>query len=178
MDRKQQSLEHIELQQANLSKLCLDNATLSFIRADSEARIVYANPQACKTYGYPLEEFVVKYLFDIDRNITRDKWPYIWQTFCEESFHAFEGVGIRKNGTLFPIEVDVFLFEADGQKTTGAFIKDITERKKVKERALLTQFIYEKVAVPILHGGEDGVILDANEQACAFLGSQKKNYVI
>lgn len=174
MDRKQQSLEHIESQQANLSKLCLDNATLSFIRADSEGRILYANPHACKTYGYPLEEFVVKYLFDIDPNITRDKWPYLWQTICEESFHAFEGVSIRKNGTLFPVEVDVFLFEADGQKTTGAFIRDITERKEVKERALLTQFIYEKVAVPILHGGEDGRILDANEQACAYLGYTKE----
>jgi PAS domain S-box-containing protein len=174
VDRKQQSLEYIESQQANLSKLCLDNATLSFIRADSEGRILYANPHACKTYGYPLEEFVVKYLFDIDPNITRDKWPYLWQTICEESFHAFEGVSIRKNGTLFPVEVDVFLFEADGQKTTGAFIRDITERKKVKERALLTQFIYEKVAVPILHGGEDGRILDANEQACAYLGYTKE----
>ncbi|MGB3225562.1 MAG: PAS domain S-box protein [Desulforhopalus sp.] len=174
MDRKQQSLEHIELQQANLSKLCLDNATLSFIRADSEGRILYANPHACKTYDYSLEEFVLKYLFDIDPNITRDKWPYLWQTICEESFHASEGVSIRKNGTLFPVEVDVFLFEANGQKTTGAFIRDITERKKAKERALLTQFIYEKVAVPILHGGEDGRILDANEQACAFLGYTKE----
>lgn len=174
MDRKQQSLEHIELQQANLSKLCLDNAALSFIRADSEGRILYANPHACKTYGYLLEEFVVKYLFDIDPNITKDKWSYLWQTICEESFHAFEGISIRKNGTLFPVEVDVFLFEADGQKTTGAFIRDITERKKAKERALLTQFIYEKVAVPILHGGEDGRILDANEQACAYLGYTKE----
>jgi PAS domain S-box-containing protein len=174
VDRKQQSLEYIELQQANLSKLCLDNATLSFIRADSEGRILYANPHACKNYGYPLEEFVVKYLFDIDPNITRDKWPYLWQTVCEESFCAFEGVSIRKNGTLFPVEVDVYLFEADGQKTTGAFIRDITERKKVKERALLTQFIYEKVAVPILYGGEDGRILDANEQACAYLGYTKE----
>ena len=174
MDSKQQSLEYLEMQQANISKLCLDKATLSFIRANSEGRILYANPHACISFGYSLEEFATKHLFDIDLNITRAQWPHLWQIICVESFHSFESKSIRKDGTMFPVEVDVYLFEADGQMTTGAFVKDITERKKAQEQALLTQFIYEKVAVPILHGGEDGRILDANEQACAFLGYTKE----
>ena len=173
MKNKLQRVKQLELQQANLSKLCLDKATLSFIRSDSEGQILYANPHACKTYGYPLEEFVTISLFDIDPAITRDNWPYLWQTICEESFHSFEGVNIRKNGALFPVEVDVYLFEADGQKTTGAFMRDITERKKVEEKAELAQFIYNKVSVPILHGDGNGRILDANEQACVYLGYTK-----
>jgi len=176
MNSTLQRVDQLELQQTNLSKLCLDKATLSFIRVDSEGRILYANPHACKTYGYPLEEFVAISLFDIDPAITRDKWPYLWQTICKESFHAFEGVNIRKDGTLFPVEVDVYLFEADGQKTTGAFMRDITERKKLEEKALLTQFIFDKVSVAILHGREDGRILNANEYASTFYGYTKDEF--
>jgi len=173
VDSKQHSIEYMELQQANLSKLCLDNATLSFVRSNSEGRILYANPYACKTFGYPLEEFITLSLFDIDPDITRDKWPYLWHEICEKSFLNFEGINIRKNGTLFPVEVDVYLFDADGQKTTGAFMRDITEKKKVAKSMQFTQFIYEKVSVPILYRSEDGRILDANEQACTFLGYTK-----
>lgn len=165
MDRKQQT---------NLSTLCLDKAALSFIRVDSDGHILYANPHACKSFGYPLEEFVTISLFDINPEITRENWPSFCQMIHKESFHNFEGVNIRKNGTSFPVEVDVYVLEEDGKETTGAFIRDITERKKVEEKAQLTQFIYDKVFVPILHGGEDGRILDANEGACAYLGYTKE----
>lgn len=176
MNSKLQRVDQLELQQTNLSKLSLDKATLSFIRADSEGRILYANPHACKTYGYPLEEFIAISLFDIGPAISRDKWPCLWQAICEGSFHTFEGVNIRKDRTSFPVEVDVYLFEADGQKTTGVFMRDISERKKLEEKALLTQFIFDKVSVAILHGREDGRILNANEHACSFYGYTKAEF--
>lgn len=174
MDSQQQNVAWMELQQGKLFKLCLDKASLSFIRVDSDGRILYANRHACKTFGYPLDEFVTLSLFDINPDITQDNWPHLYRTICENSFYNFEGNSIRKNGTSFPVEVDVYLLEADGQKTTGAFIKDITERKKVEKKAQFTQFIYDKVSVPILHGGEDGRIQDANEEACAYLGYTKE----
>ncbi len=58
MNSKQLGVEQLELQQASLAKLCLDTATLSFIRVDANGHILYANPHACKDYGYSLEEFV------------------------------------------------------------------------------------------------------------------------
>jgi PAS domain S-box-containing protein len=173
MNTKPQWVQQLELQQNHVSKLCLDKASLSFIRVDSNGHILYANPHACKIYGYTLEEFVTISLFDIDPAITRDIWPNLWQNICEKSVLVFEGVNIRKDGTVFPVEVDVYLLEADGQKTTGAFMRDISDRKMVEEAAQLTQFIYDKVSVAILHGREDGKILNANEQACKFYGYTK-----
>jgi len=174
MDSKQHRVERIKFQQANFSKQCLDKASLGFIQVDSGGRILYANPHACKTFGYPLEEFVSISLFDIDPNITKDQWPDLFQIICRGLFHNFESVNIRKDGTSFSVEVDVYVLEANGEKTTGAFIRDITERKKVEEKLQLTQFIHDKVSVPIIHGGENGQILDANEQACAYLGYTKE----
>jgi PAS domain-containing protein len=66
MNSKQLGVEQLELQQASLAKLCLDTATLSFIRVDANGHILYANPHACKDYGYSLEEFVSISLCDID----------------------------------------------------------------------------------------------------------------
>ncbi len=166
-------VEQLQLQQTTLSQQGLDKATLSFIRVDAEGRILYANPYACKTYGYPLDEFVTLSLFDISPALTRDKWPDIWQTICENSFQIFEGRNIRKDGTFFAVEADVFLLEPDGEKTIGAFIRDITERKKVDESAQLTQLIFDEVSVAILHGREDGRILNANKHACEYLGYTK-----
>lgn len=174
MEKDKQDIVRMDLQQDTLSKLCLNKALFSYIRIDSEGHILYANPHACKTYGYPLDEFVALSFFDINPDITRNEWPNFFQTICKESFHNFEGFNIRKNGASFPVEVDVCVLEGNNEKTTGIFIRDITERKKMEEKAQLTQFIYDKVSVPILHGGEDGKILDANEQACAYLGYSKE----
>ena len=173
METKPLLVEQLELEQNNVSKLCLDKASLSFIRVDSDGHILYANPHACIIYGYSFEEFVNISLFDIDPALTRDIWPDLWQNICEKSALVFEGINIRKDGTNFPVEVDVYLLEANGQKTTGAFMRDISDRKKVEEAAQLTQFIYDKVSVAILHGREDGKILNANEQACKFYGYTK-----
>lgn len=166
-------VEQLEHQQAGLSKLCLDRATLSFVRADAQGRILYANPHACETYGYPLAEFVTLSLFDIDPAITEGIWPGLWRTICEKSVQTFEGINIKKDGTLFPVEVNVYLLEADGEKTTGAFVRDISERKKMDEAALLTQFIFDKVSLAIIHGRGDGRILNANDYACEFYGYSK-----
>lgn len=166
-------IDQLELQQSNLSQLCLDKATLSFMRVDSTGRILYANPRACSNYGYPLEEFITLSLFDIDPAITREIRPDLWQTICEKTSHSFEGINKRRDGTLFPVEVNVFLVEADGQKMTGAFTQDITERKKIEAEAQLTRFIFDKASVAIFYGGEDGRILNVNEQACKHLGYTK-----
>jgi len=143
------------------------------MRVDSTGRILFANPHACSNYGYPLEEFVALSLFDIDPAITREIWPGLWQTICVKSSHSFEGINKRRDGSLFPVEVNVFLVEANGQMMTGAFTQDITERKKIEAEAQLTRFIFDKASVAILYGGEDGRILNVNEQACKYLGYTK-----
>ncbi len=174
MELRSQSLQQLELQQATISKLCLDKATLSFLRVDSTGRIIYANPYACKMFGYSLIEFRMKSVFDFDSAITKGNWSNKWDEVCEQSFVTFENKYIRKDGSSFPVEVNVYLFEVDGQKTIGAFVRDITTRKKVETEALLTHFIFEKVSIAIIHGDEDAKILKVNEFACNLYGYTKE----
>ncbi len=174
MELKSQSLQQLELQQANISKLILEKATLSFLRVDSTGRIIYANPYACKVFGYSLSEFRTKSVFDFDPAIAREDWSDKWNEVCERSFITFEGRHLRKDGSSFPVEVNVYLFEAEGQKTIGAFVRDITARKKVESEALFTHFIFDKVSIAIIHGDENAKILRVNDFACRLYGYTKE----
>ncbi len=51
----------------------------------------------------------------------------------------------------------------------GVFM-DITQRKKAEESLRITQYIVDKAPIGIWRMGENGEILDVNEQACASLG--------
>jgi two-component system, cell cycle sensor histidine kinase and response regulator CckA len=49
-------------------------------------------------------------------------------------------------------------------------VRDITVPKKVEETLRLAQFAFDKASFGIFRSGEDGNILDVNEQACKSLG--------
>ena len=161
------------------SKVCfsgasIENADVNYINFARDKQIINANPFACNTFGYSLDEFLTKNLFDIVPTLTEDRWDDLWQTLRDQSYlHHFDTCK-HKDGTLFPVEVQAYLLDDNEKRTAGAFIEDRTEKRKLEYDALLKQFIFQKSSTAILQGGMDGRILDVNEQACKFLGYTKE----
>jgi PAS domain S-box-containing protein len=105
-------------------------ATDAFIIFDSTGKIREANPQAHKMYGY--SEFKKLTGKDI---VYSDNYP-LFEKFRFEIKTAgnfrTEFVAVRKDGTLFNVDVRGTTFDYKGKPHLLAIVRDITERKQAE----------------------------------------------
>ncbi len=123
---------------------------------DLESNVTYVNRSGLELYGYTHEEFEKGLLNTSKMMIPEDyaKALKIKQRMLRgEEVAGIEYIGIKKDGTRFPVYVHSSLIIRDG-KTVGlrGLAVDITERKKA-EKALVTSNILLKKAQAIAHVG-------------------------
>lgn len=111
-----------------LSKHALE--MILFIGRDG--RILEANEAALRTYGYEREEMLASGIHDLRaphiRHLTED---LIARAFAEG--FAIETEHVRKDGSVFPVEVSSRGVEAGGEPVLLSIIRDITWRKRAEE---------------------------------------------
>ena len=157
-----------------MAKYCLDHASFCIFRANQDGRIVYANRYACDLLGYSHSELLQLSVFDIDSVIRPEAWPFMWQKLREDGSVTAESQHIRKDGSVFPIELTVTLIEIGDEIFTMAITKDISERKKLDDSLLLFQFIFDKAPLGIYLIKDGGEIAYVNEHASSYLGYTKE----
>ena len=155
---------------SRLAQFCLDHASVCVFRLDQDGRILYANRCAGNSLGYSQTELLNISVFDIAPDQNRETWPYSWQQFCEAGSVSLESRLRRKDGTVFPIEVNATLIELEGRRCALALTKDITERKRIYELLRTSQFIFDQAPFGIFLIEESGQIVNVNEHACQYLG--------
>jgi len=119
--------------QLKLTQFAMDNACIEIYWLGSNARIYYANNQACKTLGYTREELLQLSLSDIDPNYPIEKWEEHWQGLKHDKTQSFETLHKRKDGVVFPVEVVANYVCVEGHEYNVGFAKDITGRKRAEE---------------------------------------------
>jgi PAS domain S-box-containing protein len=96
--------------------------------------------------------------------------------------YYYESAGLRKNGTEFPFEVNVGMYELNGEKYSVGIVRDITERKR-SEAALKNseeKFAKAFLASPdilFLTSLEDGIIVETNERIEKILGYTRNEII-
>jgi len=163
-----------EIQECKLAQYCLDYASVCIFRANQEGRIIYANRYACDSLGYSHSELLQLSVFDIDPIVRPETWSFMWQKLCEEGSVTAESQHIRKDGSVFPIEITVTLIEIDDQFFSMAITKDISERKQLDDSLQMFQFIFDEAPLGIFLIKEGGRIAYVNEYACRYLGYTKE----
>jgi len=123
---------HPELR-LQLSQFAMDNVSIEIYWLDSDARICYANNQACKTLGYTREELLKLTLADLDPNYPMSLWNEHWKGLVKDKTQSFETLHKRKNGEVFPVEVVANYVSFGGHEYNVGFAKDISERKRAQD---------------------------------------------
>jgi PAS domain S-box-containing protein len=91
-------------------------------------RLLDVNEKSCSELGYTREELLSMTIFDIDPQLTPDTVIQVQEDLLKAGFVIKESVHRRKNGTTFPIEVNLKRVQLDKEYVV-AISRDITERK-------------------------------------------------
>lgn len=137
---------------------------------------IEVNDTACKRYNYSREEFLNLTAVDIT-DFTDDKNQEsinLKKAFAENKNFIFETVHKTKSGESFPVEINSTVIDLLGQKVILSVIRDITERKKIEESLLISQYSLDKAAIGAFCMNPAGNIFNANDEAARMLGYTKE----
>jgi len=98
--------------------------------AGKSGHIIAVNDAACTELGYSHNELLAMQVADIDND---PQTPRLFATNVEKLKEipatTFETVHRRKDGSIFPVEVNIALIEIDGQPAVMGVARNISKRK-------------------------------------------------
>lgn len=114
-------------------RLLFEQATDAAFVHDLEGRFIQVNERACESLGYTREELLSMKVSDVEQNLVpggfAELWTYISRTGLPKKV---EGVHRRKDGSTFPVEVNVGRFEGGEGRAILALVRDLTGRKRAE----------------------------------------------
>jgi len=109
---------------------------------DSYGNILDANFAACKWLGYTYQGIKQLNISDIDKEYSSSKFKSIYLDNINNynSLLTFDSVQVRKDGSDFPVEVNLNYIEFEDSKMILAIVSDLSRRKET-ERDVLNAII-------------------------------------
>jgi PAS domain S-box-containing protein len=111
---------------------------------EPDGRIVEANIRAQQNYGYTEEEMSKLNVSDIRAPGTREDIKEQLGKISGSDGYVFETLHIRKDGTVFPVEVSSRYIDIDGTKYYHSVARDITDKKLAEEQMITARNIAEE----------------------------------
>ena len=113
-----------------------------FIRV-SDGRILEANQAAVQAYGYELQDLLTKNIRDLRAPETRHLvGQQLEQAKATGIF--FETLHQRKDGSIFPVEINSVSVALDGERVLLSILRNITERRQVEARLRESEEIFRQ----------------------------------
>lgn len=165
----------------NLFRKLIDQTADAIEVIDPETlRFLDCNEGACRVLGYSREEFLSLSVFDIDPNVDQSTSSVVEAELAKNGFAVFESLHRRKDGSTFPVEVNVQRVQLErGYRL--AIVRDITDRKlaeaALRESEERYRDLVENSEELICTHDLDGRILSANRSAATALGGVPEDFV-
>lgn len=100
--------------------------------ADRTARFVYVNEEACRSLGYTQQELLQMTVVDVDVDFDFTRWDEVWSALKRVGSLTIESLHRRKDGSRFPVEINVSQFAFGGEEYNLALARDVTERRRAE----------------------------------------------
>jgi PAS domain S-box-containing protein len=114
-----------------LTQFTIDHAVDAVYWINRQAQILDVNEAASLMLDYSKEELCAMTVHDLNPDFQADMWPEFWAESKRRGTMVAETVHLAKNGRLIPVEVSVNYLPYEGMEYHCAFVRDITERKRV-----------------------------------------------
>lgn len=118
-----------------LYELLFETATEGILIANEAGEIELVNDRTCELFGYDLEEMLRLNVDTLLPKHLREKHANYRHTYIEKPRKRAMGlgydlIGVRKDGTSFPIEISLNYYRESGITKVMALIMDVTVRKE------------------------------------------------
>ena len=137
------------------------------------ARFLDINETACLDLGYSREELLSMKVFDIDPTVDESSFIKIGDELKRTGSLLYEGIHLRKDGSTFPVEVNIKYVRLDKDYIITA-VRDITEHKQAEEALRLSEnkyrSIFENAVEGIFQTTLDGRYISANPALARIYG--------
>jgi PAS domain S-box-containing protein len=134
---QQEIAERRRVEQAlKLTQFMVDHSAEEVYFVRSDGGFEYVNEAACRALGYSRNELLGLRVPDISPLHPDQRWPVTWQLLKEAGHTTFETFHKRKDGELCPVEITSNYLYFDDTEYNCAFVRDITERKRVETEQL------------------------------------------
>jgi diguanylate cyclase (GGDEF)-like protein/PAS domain S-box-containing protein len=158
----------------DLIQYAIDHVADGIYWSDAQARILDVNNGACKMVGYSREELASMMVAQLDPNYPIEKWPAHWDFLKKQGSATFESVHRHKDGRLINVEITANLMVYNGRELNCAFVRDITERKRIQSETIALMQRNQSLMKTTLDGihvmDMQGNIVEANDAFCQMLG--------
>lgn len=138
-------------QELRLTRYSVDRAADEMYWLSPDGQIRYVNDTACRHLGYSRRELLNMTFCDIHPGLPHDGCEEIWKELEKRGTIIFESYEKANDGRLIPVEITSNLVSFEGRDYNCAFVKDITDRKRVeleieKHRLHLEHIVKERTA--------------------------------
>lgn len=129
------SLTDLEAKLSSVVQLAPD----ALVLANADGHIVFWNPSAARMFGYSEEEALGRPLTSLMPERFREAHLRGFHRVCESGESRLIGKtlelnGLSKAGREFPLELSVATWRTKGTRFFSAFLRDLTERKRLETR--------------------------------------------
>jgi PAS domain S-box-containing protein len=136
-------------------------------------RFLDCNKSAHQDLGYTREEFLSLSVYDIDPQVDQEMAERLSREIQRSGFVMFESVHRRKDGSTFPVEVNLKRVNLE-RAYRLAVVRDITERKMAEEALRQAgqkyRRIFENASEGIFQSTPDGKLIAANPALATICG--------
>lgn len=132
--------------QLTLLNFALNHAHEASYLIDENSRFVNVNDEACRALGYARNELLNMNVTEIDPDYSMEQWKLHWEELKTRSSLIVESRYMRKDGSVFPIEVNANYIEFEGKGYDLALVRNITERKVAYDKILRLNRVYKMLS--------------------------------
>jgi len=132
-DKKTINSEQVAIASAKRFEALFQKVADSIFITDTKGKIIAANDQSCRELGYTLEEILRLHMSEVDASAGADDIFAANLFLLANNAITFETNHRRKDGSVFPVELNVCLIDLAGQQAVMGVARNITERKHAEQ---------------------------------------------
>ena len=141
---------------------------------DQSGTLIAPNARLQEKTGYEAETLVEMEVFELDREVSRKETQAFWDEMGHGDRRRWEGRFRRKDGTTFPVDVELRCLDREGERRFVLIGRDITARRK-RERRYEAAFNRTYQLSGMME--PDGTLVKVNDRALQFGGLDREEVI-